>query len=82
MDTLTKSTRVLGLMGYPGLDKVIEAWSTHPRQPMLSASEQHTDDLSSTSQDTVGKKKNRVKFLCMLCRGSHQNHLFPRTNKA
>jgi hypothetical protein len=28
----------------PGLSKVIEAWSTHPRQPMSLASEQHDDD--------------------------------------
>jgi hypothetical protein len=28
----------------PGLSKVIEAWSTHPRQPMSLASEQHADD--------------------------------------
>jgi hypothetical protein len=49
-----------------GLSKVIEAWSTHPHQPMSSASEQHVDDLPSTSQDIVGKKKSRVKFPCML----------------
>jgi hypothetical protein len=28
----------------PGLSKVIEVWSTHPRQPMSLASEQHADD--------------------------------------
>jgi hypothetical protein len=49
---------------------------------MSSASEQHVDDLLSTSQDTVGKKKSRVKFLCMLCGGSHQTHLFPRMDEA
>jgi hypothetical protein len=49
---------------------------------MLSASEQHADDLPSTSQDTIGKKKSRVKFPCMLCEGSHQTHLFPRMDKA
>jgi hypothetical protein len=42
---------------------------------MMLASEQHVDDLPSTSQDTIGKKKSRVKFPCMLCRGSHQNFL-------
>jgi hypothetical protein len=51
-------------------------------QPMSSASEQHVDDLPSTSQDTVGKKKSRVKFPCMLCRGIHQTHLFPRMDEA
>jgi hypothetical protein len=66
----------------PGLSKVIEAWSTHPRQPMSSASEQHADDLLSTSHDTVGKKKSRVKFSCMLCRGSHLTHLFPHMEEA
>jgi hypothetical protein len=49
---------------------------------MSSASEQHVDDLSSTSQDTIGKKKSRVKFSCMLCRGSHQTHLFPHMDEA
>jgi hypothetical protein len=62
---------------FPGLSKVIEAWSTHPHQPMSSASEQHVDDLPSTSQDTVGKKKSRVKFSCMLCRRESSNSPFP-----
>jgi hypothetical protein len=66
----------------PGLSKVIEAWSTHPRQPMSLASEQHADDLPSTSHDTVGKKKSRVKFPCMLCKGSHLTHLCPCMDKA
>jgi hypothetical protein len=29
----------------PGLSKVIEAWYTHPHQPLSSASEQHVNDL-------------------------------------
>jgi hypothetical protein len=70
------------LKDFPGLSKVIEAWSTHPLQPMSLASEQHVDDLPSTSQDTVGKKKSRVKFPCMLCKGSHLTHLFPRMDEA
>jgi hypothetical protein len=67
---------------FPSLSKVIEAWSTHPRQPMSSTSEQHVDDLPSTSQNTVGKKKSRVKFSCMLWKGSHLTHLFPRMYEA
>jgi hypothetical protein len=63
------------LKDFPGVSKVIDTWSTHPHQPMLSAYEQHVDDLPSTSQDIIGKKKTRVKFLCMLCGGSHQTHL-------
>jgi hypothetical protein len=70
------------LKDFPSLSKVIEAWSTHPRQPMSSASKKHVDDLSSTSQDTVGKKKSRVKLSCMLCRGSHLTHLFPHMDEA
>jgi hypothetical protein len=66
----------------PGLSKVIEVWSTHPRQPMSSASEQHVDDPPSTSHDTVGKKKSRVKFPCMLCKGSHLTHLCPHMDEA
>jgi hypothetical protein len=49
---------------------------------MSSTSEQHTDDPPSTSQDTIGKKKSRVKFPCMLCKGSHLTHLFPRMEEA
>jgi hypothetical protein len=70
------------LKDFPGISKVIEAWSTCPHQMMSSASEQHVDDLPSTSQDTIGKKKSRVKFRCMLCGGSHQNHLFPHMDEA
>jgi hypothetical protein len=66
----------------PGLSKVIEAWSTHPRQPMLLASEQHADDFLSTSHDIVGKKKSRAKFPCMLCKRSHLTHLFPHMEEA
>jgi hypothetical protein len=49
---------------------------------MSSAYEQHVDDLLSTSQDPIRKKKSRVKFMCILCRGSHQNHLFPCMDEA
>jgi hypothetical protein len=70
------------LKDFPGLSKVIEAWSTHPRQPMSLASEQHVDDFPLTSHDIVGKKKSRAKFMCMLCKGRHLTHLFPRMDKA
>jgi hypothetical protein len=70
------------LKDFHGLSKVIEVWSTHPNQPMSSTSEQHDDDLPSTSHDTVRKKKSRVKFLCMLCKGSHLTHLCSRMEKA
>jgi hypothetical protein len=66
----------------PGLSKVIKAWSTHPHQTMSLASEQHTNDPPSTSHDTVGKKKSRVKFPCMLCKGSHLTHLCPCMDEA
>jgi hypothetical protein len=66
----------------PGLSKVIEAWSTCPHQPMSLASEQHADDTPPTSHDTVGKKKSRVKFPCMLCKGSHLTHLCSQMDEA
>jgi hypothetical protein len=72
---LCKGSHVL--KDFPSLSKVIEAWSTHPRQPMLLAYEQHVDDLLLTRQDIVEKNKSRVKFPCMLCGGIHQTHLFP-----
>jgi hypothetical protein len=55
---------------------------TCPRQPMSLASEQHADDPPSTSHDTIGKKKSRVKFLCMLCKGGHLTHLCPHMDEA
>jgi hypothetical protein len=70
------------LKDFPSLSKVIEEWSTHPDQPISLASEQHADDLPSTSHDNVGKNKSRVKFPCILCKGSHLTHLFPRIDKA
>jgi hypothetical protein len=70
------------LKNFPGLSKVIEAWSTHPRQAMSLVSEQHVDDLPSTSHDIVGKKKIRARFPCMLCKGSHITHLFPCIDEA
>jgi hypothetical protein len=66
----------------PGLSKVIEAWSTHPCQPTSLSSEQHADNPPSTSHDMVGKKKSRVKFPCMLCKGSHLTHLFHHMDEA
>jgi hypothetical protein len=66
----------------PGLSKVIEAWSTHPCQPMSLASKQHVDDPPSTIHDTVGKKKSIVKFSCMLCKGSHLTHLCSHMDEA
>jgi len=70
------------LKDFPGLSKVIEAWSTHPRQPMSLAFEQHVDDFLSTSHDIVGKKKSRSKFPCMLCKGHHLTHIFPHMEEA
>jgi hypothetical protein len=67
---------------FPGLSKVIEAWSTKPCQPMSSTAKHNVDDLPSTSQDTIGKKKSRVKFPCMLCKGSDLTHLFTRMDEA
>jgi hypothetical protein len=66
----------------PGLSKVVEAWSTRPRQPMSLASEQHADDPPSTSHDTVRKKKSRVKFPCMLSKWSHLTQICPHLDEA
>jgi hypothetical protein len=49
---------------------------------MSSSYDHHVDDLPSTSQNTVGKKKIRVKFSCRLCGGNHQTHIFPRMDEA
>jgi hypothetical protein len=66
----------------PSLSKVIEAWSTNPHQRTSLASEQHVDNPPSTIHDTVGKKKSRVKFSCMLCKGSHLTYLCPHMDEA
>jgi hypothetical protein len=49
---------------------------------MSLASKQPADDPPSTSHDTIGKKKSRVKFSCMLCKGSHLTHLCPHMDEA
>jgi hypothetical protein len=70
------------LKDFSGLPKVIEVWSTHPLQPTSLASKQHADNPTSTNHDTVGKKKNRVKFSCILCKGIHLTHLCPHMDEA
>jgi hypothetical protein len=61
----------------PGLIKVLEMWSS-----TSSTSVGHADDTPSTSDVQVGKKKKIVKFPCMLCKGNHHSHLFPRMDEA
>ena len=54
----------------------------YKRSPTHVVILKHVDDLPSTSQDIIGKKKSRVKFPCRLCRGSHQTHLCPHMDEA
>jgi hypothetical protein len=61
----------------PGLTQVLEMWSS-----TSSASVGHVDDTPSTSDVQVGQKKKTVKFPCMLCKGNHYSHLFPRMDEA
>jgi hypothetical protein len=49
---------------------------------MSSASVNHVDATPSISDVQVGKKKKTVKFPCMLCKGNHYSHLFPRMDEA
>jgi hypothetical protein len=62
---------------FPSLIKVLEMWSS-----MSLASVGHVDDIPSTSDVQVGKKKQTVKFPCMLCKGNHYSHLCPRMDEA
>jgi hypothetical protein len=61
----------------PGLSQVLEMWSS-----TSSASVDHVDDTPSTSDVQVGKKKQTVKFPCMLCKGNRYSHLCPRMDEA
>jgi hypothetical protein len=61
----------------PGLTQVLEMWSS-----TSSTSVGHVDDTPPTSDVQVGKKKKTVKFPCMLCKGKHYSHLFPRMDEA
>jgi hypothetical protein len=65
------------LMDFPGIPKVLEMWSS-----TSLASAGHVDDTPSTSDVKAGKKKTTAKFPCMLCKGDHYSHLFPRMNEA
>jgi hypothetical protein len=42
----------------------------------------HGGDTPSASDITVGKKKRTIKFPCLLCKGDHYSHLFPRMDEA
>jgi hypothetical protein len=61
----------------PSLIKVLEMWSS-----TSSAFVGHADDTPSISDIQVGKKKQTVKFPCMLCKGNHYSHLCPRMDEA
>jgi hypothetical protein len=61
----------------PSVTQVLEMWSS-----TSSASVSHVDDTPSTSDVKVGKKKKTVKFPCMLCKGDHYSHLYPRMGEA
>jgi hypothetical protein len=61
----------------PGLIQVLEMWYS-----TSSASVSHADDTPSTSDVQVGKKKQTIKFPCMLCKGNHYSHLCPRMDEA
>jgi hypothetical protein len=61
----------------PSLTQVLEMWSS-----ASLASVGHVDDTPSTSDVQVGKKKQTVKFPCMLCKGNHYSHLCPRMDEA
>jgi hypothetical protein len=52
-------------------------WSSTSSTPA-----RHTNDAPSTSDVKVGKKKIAVKFPCMLCKGDHYSHLYPRMDEA
>jgi hypothetical protein len=65
------------LRDFPSLTQVLEMWSS-----MSSASVGHIDDTPSTSDFQVGKKKKTVNIPCMLCKGNHYSHLFPRMDEA
>jgi hypothetical protein len=65
------------LRDFPGLTQVLEMWSS-----TSSTSVGHVDDIPSTSNVQVGKKKQTVKFPCMLCKGNHYSHLCPRMDEA
>jgi hypothetical protein len=51
------------------------------RSSTSSTSVSHVDDTPSTSDVQVGKKKKTIKFPCMLCKGNHYSHLFPRMDE-
>jgi hypothetical protein len=47
-----------------------------------SASYIHVSDTPSPSDVKVGKKKTTIKFPCMLYKGDHYSHLYPRMDEA
>jgi hypothetical protein len=65
------------LRDFPGLIQVLEMWSSRS-----SSFVGHADDTPSTSDVKVGNTKKTVKFPCMLCKGDHYSHLYPRMDEA
>jgi hypothetical protein len=49
---------------------------------MSSAPDVHVGDAPPISDVKVGKKKETVKFPCMLCEGDHYSHLYPHMDEA
>jgi hypothetical protein len=65
------------LRDFPGIPKVFKMWSSTSLSPIGQA-----DDILSTSDIKVGKKKVTIKFPCMLWKGDHYSHLFPCMDEA
>ena len=61
------------LIDCPGIPKVLEVWSEKSHQLSIDP---------STSDSQVPGKKGKVRFPCKLCKGSHQNHIFPHMDEA
>jgi hypothetical protein len=64
------------LRDFPSLPKVLEMWSS-----TSSDLARHVGDTPSASDITVGKRKRTIKFPCLLCKGDHYSHLFPRMDE-
>ena len=69
------------LRDFPGIPKVLEAWSDG-RPPLPLASRSHIIGTSSTSSGKTHKKQGKITNPCKLCKGNHPIHLCPYMDEA
>ena len=70
------------LIHFPGIQKGLEVLSQDSQQPISPSTAGHAHDSSSTSDNKVEGRKDKVKFHYKLCRGMNLTYHFPHIGEA